>query len=161
MQVRKVWAPGWRLPLRSGTYWVNILAGLAFFLLLFYAWRLQTIAVTVDGVQVKLTTTASTVEAALAKAGVVVRSGDEVSPGLGTRVREGMTITIRRGVDFVIEVDGQAIEVRMPPVTVAEALQRTGISLGTADRLSLPADAPVREALLWGRKRVKVYILAP
>ncbi|HHW12889.1 MAG TPA: DUF348 domain-containing protein [Firmicutes bacterium] len=151
MQVRKVWAPGWRLPLRSGTYWVNILAGLAFFLLLFYAWRLQTIAVTVDGVQVKLTTTAPTVEAALAKAGVVVRSGDEVSPGLGTRVREGMTITIRRGVDFVIEVDGQAIEVRMPPVTVAEALQRTGISLGTADRLSLPADAQV-----WAGLRLKV-----
>ncbi|NLM38007.1 MAG: DUF348 domain-containing protein [Firmicutes bacterium] len=151
MQVEKLSASGWRLPVRSGTCWVNFLAGLAFMLLLFYAWRLQTIAVTVDGVPLKLTTTAPTVEAALAKAGVVVRSGDEVFPGLDARVREGMAVAIRRGVDFVIEADGQTLAVRMPPVTAAEALRRAGIGLGTADRLSLPADAQV-----WAGLRLKV-----
>ena len=37
-----------------------------------------------------------------------------------------MDIAIQRGVKFVIEADGQVVEARMPPVTVAEALQRAG-----------------------------------
>ena len=147
LQTRKLRVNGWRLPFRSSTHWVNFLAGMAFFVLLFYAWRLHTITVTVDGAQFKLTTAAPTVEAALSKAGIVVHSGDEVSPGLGARVWEGMTIEIQRGVEFVIDVDGQVMEARMPPVTVAEALQRAGISLGTDDRLSLSADAQVWEGL--------------
>ncbi|NLC53247.1 MAG: DUF348 domain-containing protein [Firmicutes bacterium] len=147
MQTQKSWAKGWRLPFQSSTYWVNFLAGLAFFVLLIYAWQLQTVTVTVDGAQFKLTTAAPTVETALAKAGILVNPGDEVSPGLGARVREGMSIVIQRGVKFVIDVDGQVVEALMPPVTVAAALQRVGISLGTADRLSLPADAQVWEGL--------------
>lgn len=155
MQARRLWANGWHIPFQDSTYWVNFLAVLVFLVLLFYAWRTQTITVTVDGAQFKLTTAAPTVAAALTKAGIVIDYGDEVSPGLEARVREGMDIAIQRGVKFVIEADGQVVEARMPPVTVAEALQRAGISLGTADRLSLSADTQIWEGLRLKVTRVK------
>lgn len=147
MLLGKLWTPGWRLPLQCRTYWPNFLAGLVFLGLLFYACRLQTITVYVDGARFELTTAAPTVETALAQAGIVVRAGDEVSPGFDTRVRAGMAIAIRRGVNLAIDVDGRLVAVRMPPVTVAEALRRAGIDLGPADRLSVPVDAQVWEGL--------------
>lgn len=147
MQTRRLWANGWRLPDRCRTDLLPFLAGLIYLVLLLYALRLNTITVMVDGTQLELATTAPTVETALAKAEITVYTGDEISPGLDTRVREGMAVEIRRGVPFIIDVDGQEVAVRMPPVTVAEALARAGISLGAADRLSLPADVQVWEGL--------------
>lgn len=154
MQIQKVSASGVILPFRLGTYLVNVFSGLVFFLLLIYAFRMDTITVVVDGAQLKLVTTAPTVETALAKAKIPVRPGDEVTPGLAARVRDGMEIQMCRGVKFFIDVDGKAIETRMPPVTVGEALQRIGIGLGEADRLSVPMDAQVWEGLRLSVARV-------
>jgi uncharacterized protein YabE (DUF348 family) len=147
MQLQKVSGFGLRLPFWLRTYSVKVLSGLVFFLLLIYTLRMDTITVTVDGAQLRLVTTAPTVEAALAKEKIPFRPGDEVTPGLAAPVRDGMEIQIHRGVKFFIEADGQGVETRMPPVTAVEALQRVGIGFGESDRLSLPMNVQVWEGL--------------
>ncbi|HEY8392970.1 MAG TPA: G5 domain-containing protein [Capillibacterium sp.] len=135
------------LPSHWGGYLVNTLGGLVFFLLLIYALQMKTITVAVDGARQQVKTTAATIEKALKQAGISVRPGDEVNPGLTERVREGMAVSIRRGVNFTILVDGQEVAVCMPPVPAKEALVRAGIELGEADRLSVPPETPIWEGL--------------
>ncbi|NLY92223.1 MAG: DUF348 domain-containing protein [Firmicutes bacterium] len=147
MQTLKVGALKLTLPSRWGSYLVNSLAGLVLFLLLVYALQLKTITVAVDGAQLKVKTTATTIEKALTRAGILMQPGDEVTPGLNARVQEGMVVNIRRGVNFSILVDGREVAVCLPPVTAKEALARAGIELGEADRLSLPPEAQVWEGL--------------
>ena len=101
----------------------------------------------VDGAQLKIRTTATSIEGALKRAGIPVRPGDEVTPGLTARVEEGMGISIKRGVNFVIIADGQAVATCMPPVMVGEALARAGIEPGEADRLSVSPATRVWEGL--------------
>ncbi|HHT48425.1 MAG TPA: DUF348 domain-containing protein [Firmicutes bacterium] len=147
MKTTKISALKSAQPSRLGNYLTNTLVGLVFFLLLLYALQLKTITITVDGAQLPVKTTASTIERALAKAGIPLGPDDEVHPELTARVKEGMGITIRRAVSFSILVDGEEVPVRMPPVPVGEALARTGIELGEGDRLSLSPATVIWEGL--------------
>ena len=45
-------------------------------------------------------------EAALQQAGLLLEPKDEVTPSLGTKLEEGMTIEVTRALGCSIEVDG-------------------------------------------------------
>ncbi len=90
-------------------------------------------------------TTEPTVGRALHAIGTTLYLADEVTPGVGTPVREGMRVTIRRSVPLVIQVDGTTVHTRTLATTVAGALAGAGLGLVGEDYSIPPPETPLPE----------------
>jgi uncharacterized protein YabE (DUF348 family) len=103
----------------------------------------DTVHIDVDGRKVTQRTLASTVEKVLAESAIKLNAGDEVYPGLKTKVAENTTIRITRAVPVYIVADGKERMVRTVPVSVKAALRRAGIKLGPQDRVSVDLNGKI------------------
>ncbi len=103
-------------------------------------------AVTLDdaGVVTNLHSTADTVGQVLHEHGLVLFLGDRVIPGLQTRIRQGMQVTIQRSVPVQIEVDGHTIRTRTLAGTVAGVLGQEGLALVGKDRSDPDLSEPIQ-----------------
>ncbi len=90
-------------------------------------------------------TQAETVAQALTENDIPIHDGDDIRPGLETRIEPGMRIFIRRATPLTILVDGQTIAARTHEQTVGDVLREQGILLGGQDRVHPPLDAEVHE----------------
>ena len=96
-----------------------------------------------DGRITALYTTAPTVGEALRRAGLTLYLADYVEPGLGERMRAGLTVTINRSIPVTVLVDGRTLRTRTHRERVDEVLADLGVVLMGQD-YTLPAlDAPL------------------
>ncbi|MDQ1733601.1 MAG: resuscitation-promoting factor RpfB [Pseudonocardiales bacterium] len=101
----------------------------------------KSIALRIDGQNQQVHTTASNVQGALSAAGVTVGAHDIVAPDLGSRVKNGSQIVVRRGHLLHLNVNGVAKDVWVNADSVDEALSQLGydstnlVSVSRATRL--------------------------
>jgi uncharacterized protein YabE (DUF348 family) len=101
----------------------------------------KSIALKIDGRNQQVHTTASNVRGALASAGVTVGEHDIVAPDLGSSVKSGTEIVVRRGHLLHLTVNGKAKDVWVNADSVEEALSQLGydsknlVSVSRAKRL--------------------------
>ena len=81
-------------------------------------------------------TTAGTIGEALLREDVTLYLGDEVRPGLGTRVSAGMRIEIARSRPLVVSADGRTAQTRTKGRTVGAALMDLGIVVAGLDEVT-------------------------
>lgn len=72
--------------------------------------------------------------------GLQVKENDEVNVLRTETVMAKMEIKVRRAIPIVLRADGKESETFIAPRTVAEALERLGITLGEKDKVSLAMD---------------------
>ena len=86
-------------------------------------------------------TTQPNVGEALLNQGVALYLGDNVTPGLGTRLSPGMRIYIQRSTPVSVMVDGRTVKTRTRRKTVGEVLAQEGIALMGQDFTRPPIDS--------------------
>ncbi|MFE6919763.1 transglycosylase family protein [Nocardia sp. NPDC057663] len=91
----------------------------------------KTVALVVDGERTELTTMARDVRAILADAGYELSEHDEVSPAGRAKVGDGATITLHRGREITITVDGTERKVWTTGTTAGDALAQMQIPSDT------------------------------
>ena len=128
-----------------------LLGMLTILAVILYALIMKEVTVSIDGQRIRLRTSASTVQAVIAKHGFAITEGDLVYPSLSAEVTESMKIEVERGVNFMLSVEGKEIPLRSAPFTVEEVLTQAGVTLGPLDKTSIP-----REELVWEGLRLKV-----
>ena len=105
----------------------------------------QRVLLDVDGRERVVHTYAATVEEVLDDAGVRLRDGDAVAPGLGERVGRGGAVVVRSARELTVAIDGEEPEAhRVAALTVGEALDQIGLS-GEPLELSEERSAPIPE----------------
>jgi len=72
--------------------------------------------------------------------GLQIKAVDEVNVLRTDVVADKMEIKVRRAIPIVVRADGKDINTYIAPRTVAGALEKLGISLGTKDKVSLALD---------------------
>jgi uncharacterized protein YabE (DUF348 family) len=101
-----------------------------------------------DGLPLTAYTTANTVGQALRAQDIVLYLGDQVNPGLDSRLSAGMRIYIQRSRPVEIVLEGRMIRTRTRKKTVAEVLAQVGVALIGRDYVNLRSDEPVVDGLL-------------
>ncbi|APE36990.1 resuscitation-promoting factor [Nocardia mangyaensis] len=91
----------------------------------------KTVALVIDGERTELTTMSRDVRAILAQAGYQLSEHDAVSPAAGATVSDGATITLNRGREITISVDGTERKVWTTGATAGEALAQMQIPADT------------------------------
>ena len=92
-----------------------------------------------------LFTTAPTVGEALLREQVNLYLGDDVQPGLGSRVSSGLHVTIKRSKPVFVTADGRTTHTRTRGKTVGGTLMDLGVLVTDNDRVTPPLDQPVVE----------------
>jgi resuscitation-promoting factor RpfB len=109
---------------------------------------------TVDGEDQTLWTTALTVDAALAEAGLRV-DGAALSASRSQRLgRSGMDLEVSTPKTVSVVADGATNEVVTTGTTVAEALSEAGVTVGEADTVSVPVTSPAVDGLVVAVTRI-------
>lgn len=98
--------------------------------------RAVPITVNDGSVPYTLYTTAATIGEALLREDVTLYLGDEVQPGLGTRVSAGMRVEIARSKPLVVSADGRTAQTRTKGRTVGAALMDLGIMVAGLDEVT-------------------------
>jgi uncharacterized protein YabE (DUF348 family) len=127
----------------------------------------KTIGLRIDGQSKQFRTTAADVQGALASAGIQVGAHDLVAPELGSQVKSGSDIVVRRGHLLHLTVNGKFKDVWVNADSVDEALSQLGydssnfVSVSRAKRLDAGAtnvsiDSPKRLTFLVDGRKVPV-----
>ncbi|GGK49014.1 resuscitation-promoting factor RpfB [Nocardia camponoti] len=93
----------------------------------------KTVVLLIDGERTEFSTMARDVKSVLRDAGHPIADRDKVVPAASTKVADGATITLNRGKEITVTVDGQPRKVWTTGVTAGDALAA----------LSIPADTHV------------------
>jgi 3D (Asp-Asp-Asp) domain-containing protein len=96
----------------------------------------QPVYVAVDGRALSFSSHKRTVAEVLDEAQIVVGEGDRVAPAPGTAIWPGIQITVTRAIPLTISIAGDQREVRLPAVTVGEALIQLDVAVGPQDRVA-------------------------
>ena len=120
--------------------------------------RAVNIRIQADGETITLLTPVEDVEAALQQAGLLLEPKDEVTPSLGTKLEEGMTIEVTRALGCSIEVDGGSIQLLTTASNVEEALEEAQVTIGDLDRIDPELHQEIQEGLTIKIVRVKEEI---
>lgn len=107
--------------------------------------RATPLTVELDGVTLRLFTSAATLADALREEGIALYPEDLVSPRLNTPVAPNMRVSIRRATPFSVQVDGQTLTARTHAETVADALTELGVTVQPLDRVEPPLDTPLTD----------------
>lgn len=108
----------------------------------------KTVTVVEDGgLPRSLVTRARTVGDVLAEAGIVLREGDEVTPGLESPLERDAHIAIVRADVVTVRVDGDERQVAIARGTVRDALARAGVVMGALDRVVPGRDTPLEDGM--------------
>ncbi|MFN2275143.1 MAG: ubiquitin-like domain-containing protein, partial [Anaerolineales bacterium] len=100
--------------------------------------RARTLAVTDDGRQYLIRTSAATLGAALQESGRTIYAGDLVTPPLNTPIETDLDVQIIRAERLSVQVDGREMQILAVGNTVGEALASAGVVLTHLD-YSIPA----------------------
>jgi len=116
---------------------VLLLVGLG---IVFYtlSWLEKSVALEADGKVVTYHSFKHTVAEALAEKGIKLRPKDAVTPGLGTRLKDGLKIKVTRAIRVTVLVDGKQLQLLTLPKTVGGIIAEAGIALNPLDRVSMP-----------------------
>ncbi|MDR7433969.1 MAG: ubiquitin-like domain-containing protein [Armatimonadota bacterium] len=109
------------------------------------------VTIQVDGERRAIRTYRSTVGEVLEEARVTFAPQDVVTPPVGTRVKDGMEISVRHAIPVVILADGREVKVHTTAATVREILAHQNISLGPKDKVY-----PSLDAQPWAGARIRV-----
>lgn len=112
------------------------------------------VALTVDGVTSQVWTTADDVRDLLAERGLPADSASDVG-ALAPIDRSGAKITVTTPKPVTVRVDGAAVALTTTAATVGAALDVPEVGLTPADRISVPADTPVRAGATYVVTRVE------
>lgn len=107
--------------------------------------RGASIELDVDGRLIAIRSAGPTLGAALAENGIVIREGDQISPGLRTPFHEVTRATLKRSQTYTFLVDGVEMIRRAVGPTVGDALESAGVSLVGLDYAVPAADEPLPE----------------
>ena len=88
----------------------------------------KTVRLDVDGQHIAVRTFASNVAGVLRKAGINLGPHDVVAPDTGAPVHDGSQVVVRHGRLLHLEVDGQPRDVWVTALSVAGALDETGLA---------------------------------
>ena len=103
-----------------------------------YAGLDKTVHISVDGKITNVHSYAGSVGAVLTRAGISVGNHDALTPSASSAVHDGSTITIERGRQIELTVDGSTREVWVTATSVEQALAQAGLrtrgAVITADR---------------------------
>lgn len=72
--------------------------------------------------------------------GLQIKDVDEVNVSRSEEVTNQMEIKVRRAIPILVRADGKTIDSYIAPRTVADALKKLGVVLGTKDKVSLALD---------------------
>ena len=84
-----------------------------------------------------------TVEKALEDNNILLKAEDEVTPSRETLLEEDTAIQIRRACQVSVTADGKTQKLSLVGATVAQALEKAGVTLGEKDSVNYEADQPV------------------
>jgi len=107
-----------------------------------FAWKQVTLQV--DGREIEARTFAGQVGQFLNEQQITLGPEDVVLPALDAPVTKGMVVTVKRAVPVKIIADGQEREIWTPSVTVAEVLNKVGVTLQPQDRVTPDLTTTVR-----------------
>ena len=99
------------------------------------------------GSTAKLSTSADTVGALLAEQGIKLTAKDRVSPAVGTRLKDGVTVKIITLPTVTIKSKAGTKSAITDAKTVGALLAQQGITLTAKNRLSVPLSTPLSEGL--------------
>jgi len=100
---------------------------------------------TVDGQTMTVTTTATTVEGALASLGVDTTSADVSTPPQTTLARAPMSVTVTTLKMISLRVDGSTTYAQTPANDVEQLLASRNVTLGSLDRVSPDLTTPLTD----------------
>ncbi|MCL2337794.1 MAG: ubiquitin-like domain-containing protein [Firmicutes bacterium] len=134
-------------------------AGLAVFLLVAaifaaYTGAQSKVILQAEGKKLQVATFTADVGALLQEQGIVLGKQDQVTPRLDTRLRDGMTVEVRRAIHVAMQVGGQDRSVTTTAGTVGDLLKENKVRLSKLDIVS-----PVPETKLAPDMRVKVDLV--
>ncbi len=122
--------------------------------------RAASVAIIDDGEQSSIVTTADTVGDALFEAGITLYMTDEVTPSLDSPITSTLTISIKRAIPVVLQVDGVAIDARTNAERVADVLTELNAPLFGLDYVNPPGESAVNEGMQIEIVRVTEEIVA-
>lgn len=122
--------------------------------LIIYVYRAKEVTV-VDGKHKYFVKTAGTVKNALELAGVTLSQGDSLNFDEDLYVFDSMVIEVSRAFGVTITADGKTKSYNVSEGTVADALEKAGITLGEDDEINVKLDKKVKEGMKIRIKRVE------
>jgi uncharacterized protein YabE (DUF348 family) len=119
----------------------------------------KTVNLKIDGESKKIHTTASTVGAALTKAGYPVGDHDVVAPAATTKLHNDSEIVLKRGRLLHLTIDGKQRDIWVTTPTVADALAQLGYSTSDFASVSRAKRLPLSPTAIEIRSPKRVTIV--
>ncbi|MDA3935423.1 MAG: G5 domain-containing protein [Actinomycetota bacterium] len=110
-----------------------------------FVWAQKGVTVMVDGTSSFYKTQSDDVAGVLDQAEIVVSDGDVVTPALGAQVEDGMVVVVRHAIPVTVVISGEATEVNVIGLTVADALVAVGADPSGGLVVEPAIDAPLEE----------------
>ncbi len=108
-----------------------------------FVWAQKGVTVMVDGASSFYKTQSDDVAGLLDQAEIVVSDGDVVTPALAAQVEDGMIVVVRHAVPVTVVISGEATEINVIGLTVADALVALGVDPSTGLLVEPALDAPL------------------
>ena len=124
-----------------------------------YAHLPKAVLVRAEGGTWKVLTYGTTVADAVKETGITVRPYDRVTPGVGTGLVTGMTVTVRRAFPVTLFADGRPRSFMTAAATVAEFLAESGARVRSRDQVYPATDTPLRPGTLVRIVRIETQIV--
>jgi len=112
-----------------------------------FVWAQKGVTVIVDGEPQYVKTQAENVEDLLAQTGVVIQTGDVVTPAFDAPIDDGMTVVVRHAVPVEVVLADGRISIDVIGLTVADALVAAGIDTGAGAVCDPPMDTTLTPGL--------------
>jgi uncharacterized protein YabE (DUF348 family) len=96
----------------------------------------KSVVVVVNGIPTKVSTYKPTVKDVLLSTGIGVEKKDKVIPQLNTKVKNGMTVAIKKAIPVSVLVDGRVLMINTAENTVGNMLRAEGIPVYSNDTVS-------------------------
>ena len=141
--------------LSNGKNVINIIAITLVVMSIFVISSLKQVTIAADGKEYKVTTLSSTCGAVLANKGIVVGSEDKAVPSVDSKITDGTTIRVVRGMNVKVEVDGKVQNLISAEDNVEKMLIADGIELKDLDKVYPSRDAKLEDGLEVKVVRVK------
>lgn len=101
------------------------------------------VSIIIEGDKKEVTTYKSTVKDVLTSMNIALGEKDKVLPGIDSKIKNNMTITIKRAVPIKVKVDGEEISINTSENTVQDMIKSEGIVLNEKDKILPALEQPI------------------
>lgn len=119
----------------------------------------KNVTVNVDGKILKVVTYKSNEGNILSKNNILVGPKDKIQPGIGTNLKDGDKIYIKRAVNVEVAVDKKVRKIKSAERTVNKMLKAEKITLSKVDKINVPKNAPLKKNMKISITRVNSQII--